>query len=60
MTGPAHTQDPPTDEALLAAARAGDASALEALLARHEGRVLRYGLRMCRHLEDARDVLQET
>ncbi len=49
-----------TDEELLQAARAGDDQALEALLARHEQKVFRFGLRMCGNEEDARDVLQET
>ena len=49
-----------TDEELLEAARAGDEEALEALLARHEQRVFRFGLRMCGNEADARDVLQET
>jgi len=49
-----------TDEELLQAARAGDDAALEALLARHERQIFRFGLRMCGNEEDARDVLQET
>lgn len=49
-----------SDEELLAAARAGDDEALEALLARHEQKVFRFGLRMCGNEDDARDVLQET
>jgi RNA polymerase sigma-70 factor (ECF subfamily) len=49
-----------TDEELLEAARGGDDEALEALLARHEKKVFRFGLRMCGNEEDARDVLQET
>jgi len=49
-----------TDEELLEAARAGDDEAMEALLARHEQNVFRFGLRMCGNEEDARDVLQET
>ncbi len=49
-----------TDEELLQAARAGDDEALEALLARHERQIFRFGLRMCGNEEDARDVLQET
>ncbi|RPH71108.1 MAG: sigma-70 family RNA polymerase sigma factor [Myxococcaceae bacterium] len=49
-----------SDEELLEAARAGDDEALEALLARHEHKVFRFGLRMCGNEEDARDVLQET
>jgi len=50
----------PTDQELLEAARAGDSRALEALLARHEGEILRFGRRLCGNEEDARDVLQET
>jgi RNA polymerase sigma-70 factor (ECF subfamily) len=45
---------------LLAAAREGDGEALEALLARHERQVYRFGLRMCGSEEDAKEVLQET
>lgn len=50
-----------TDDAdLLRAARGGDRRALEALLARHQGRVYRFSMRMCRNPADADDVLQET
>ncbi len=49
-----------TDLELLRAAQAGDALAIEELLARHEKQVYRFGLRMCGSEEDARDVLQET
>lgn len=48
------------DDALLARVRAGDDAALEALLARYQAQVYRFGRRMCRDPEDARDVLQET
>ena len=48
------------DEDLLQAARTGDRGALDALLTRHQGRVYRFGLKMCRDPEDAKDVLQET
>jgi RNA polymerase sigma-70 factor (ECF subfamily) len=48
------------DPSLLERARGGDADALEALLARHQRSVYRFGLRMCRDEEDAKDVLQET
>ena len=54
------TDQSPSDQNLLAAARAGDRQALEALLERHEGRVYRFGMKMCRDPEDARDVLQDT
>ncbi|MCM2334310.1 MAG: sigma-70 family RNA polymerase sigma factor [Anaeromyxobacteraceae bacterium] len=49
-----------TDQQLLEEARAGDRRALEALLSRHQPRVYRFGLKMCRDPEDAKDVLQET
>lgn len=49
-----------TDEALLEAARSGDKRALERLLVLEEPRIYAYGLRMCGHPEDAREVLQET
>lgn len=48
------------DETLVAAARAGDLAAVEALLARYEGRILRFSRTMCGRPEDAKDVLQET
>jgi RNA polymerase sigma-70 factor (ECF subfamily) len=50
----------PSDEALLAAARSGDAQALETLLERHQAQVYRFGMKMCRDPEDAKDVLQDT
>jgi RNA polymerase sigma-70 factor (ECF subfamily) len=50
----------PSDEHLLAAARAGDKQALEALLERHQPQVYRFGMKMCRDPEDAKDVLQDT
>lgn len=49
-----------TDDRLLDAARAGDRKALDQLLTRHQSRVYRFGLKMCRDEEDAKDVLQET
>ena len=45
---------------LLDAARGGDARALEALLESHEARLYRFARRLCRHHEDAEDVLQES
>lgn len=48
------------DEQLLAAARRGDRPALEALLERQQSRVFRFGMKMCRNPEDAKDILQET
>ncbi len=52
--------DPQDDTRLLAAARAGEAQALEKLIVRHQSRVFRFALKMCRRNEDAEDVLQET
>lgn len=49
-----------TDADLLHAARGGDASALDALLTRHQAQVYRFGLTMCRDREDAEDVVQDT
>jgi RNA polymerase sigma-70 factor, ECF subfamily len=49
-----------TDRELVEAARAGDRPALDLLLARHQPRVYRFGLKMCRDAEDAKDVLQDT
>jgi len=50
----------PAEQRLLEAARGGDAAALEALLARYQPRIYRFGMKMCRRPEDAADVLQET
>jgi RNA polymerase sigma-70 factor, ECF subfamily len=51
---------PDTDRELLDAVRAGDRGALERLLARHQAAVYRFGAKMCRDEEDAKDILQET
>ncbi len=52
--------DERTDSRLLEAARLGDARSLEALLEKHQAQVYRFGMKMCRDPEDARDVLQDT
>jgi RNA polymerase sigma-70 factor (ECF subfamily) len=49
-----------TDQELLERARTGDRASLEALLDRHQRQVYRFGLKMCRDEEDAKDVVQET
>jgi RNA polymerase sigma-70 factor (ECF subfamily) len=49
-----------SESRLLEAARDGDAEALEALLESHEARLYRFARRLCRHHEDAEDVLQES
>jgi RNA polymerase sigma-70 factor (ECF subfamily) len=48
------------DHQLLERARTGDRAALETLLERHQAQVYRFGLKMCRDPEDAKDVLQDT
>jgi RNA polymerase sigma-70 factor (ECF subfamily) len=52
--------DDVTSERLLERARGGDRGALEALLERHQAQVYRFGMKMCRDPEDAKDVLQDT
>jgi RNA polymerase sigma-70 factor (ECF subfamily) len=49
-----------SDDRLLEQARGGDGDALERLLERHQAQVYRFGLKMCRDPDDAKDVLQET
>ena len=51
---------PDNDQQLLDRARAGEAAALEELLERHQSQVYRFGMKMCRDPEDAKDVLQDT
>ncbi|HVQ53808.1 MAG TPA: sigma factor, partial [Thermoanaerobaculia bacterium] len=55
-----HTSTKVPDLELLEAARRGDARSLETLLERHQAQVYRFGMKMCRDPEDARDVLQDT
>jgi len=49
-----------SDQDLISAAKRGDRAALKLLLERHQARIYRFGMRMCRAEEDAKDVLQET
>jgi RNA polymerase sigma-70 factor (ECF subfamily) len=55
-----HAAGSASDEELLAAARRGDAPALEALLLRYQPHLFRFGLRMCGNVEDAGEVAQES
>ena len=50
-----------TDErTLIASSKGGDAAALDELVRVHQGRVYGFAMRMCRNVEDAKDILQET
>jgi RNA polymerase sigma-70 factor, ECF subfamily len=49
-----------SDHLLLEQARAGNREALETLLERHQAQVYRFGMKMCRDPEVAKDVLQDT
>jgi RNA polymerase sigma-70 factor (ECF subfamily) len=57
VSGPASTW---TEAELVDRARAGRPEAIEALLEAHEPRLFRFAHRLCRHHEDAEDVLQES
>jgi RNA polymerase sigma-70 factor (ECF subfamily) len=48
------------DLSLLDAAREGDADALSSLISRYSPKIYRFGLKMCRDEEDAREVVQDT
>jgi RNA polymerase sigma-70 factor (ECF subfamily) len=52
----------PTDAegALIDASRSGDPGAQDALVRRYQDRVYAFAMRMCRNVEDAKDILQET
>jgi RNA polymerase sigma-70 factor (ECF subfamily) len=50
-----------TDEqSLIAASKDGDPAALDTLVRVHQDRVYGFAMRMCRNVEDAKDILQET
>lgn len=51
---------PADDQELLDQARLGHTDALEQLLERHQGQIYRFGMKMCRDPQDAKDVLQDT
>jgi RNA polymerase sigma-70 factor (ECF subfamily) len=57
---PPEENDERSDAALLDAYRSGDDDALSALLRRYAPAIHRFGMKMCRDPEDAKDVLQET
>ncbi len=51
---------PNGERALIEASRAGDRDAVEELVRSHQTRVFNFAMRMCRNVEDAKDILQET
>lgn len=48
------------DRGLVERVKAGDSAAFERLFARHADRIFRFASRMCRHAQDAEDILQDT
>lgn len=48
------------DRLLVERVKAGDITAFERLFSRHHQRIYRFASRMCRHTQDAEDILQET
>ncbi len=50
----------PDEHALIAASQAGDSEAIDELVRAHQGRVYGFAMRMCRNVEDAKDILQDT
>src|SRR5574341_1447557 len=55
-----NTMSPDKEPALIEASRAGDSGALDELVRSHQARVYSFAMRMCRNVEDAKDILQET
>jgi RNA polymerase sigma-70 factor (ECF subfamily) len=47
-------------DALVRAAQGGEEGALDVLLKRYQPQIFRFGMKMCRDPEDAREVLQDT
>ncbi len=56
----ASTIPPDNERTLIEASRAGDSTAVEELVRSHQARVYSFAMRMCRNVEDAKDILQET
>ncbi len=49
-----------SEQPLITRAHGGDRAAIEQLLERHQPQLWRFGLKLCRNEDDARDLLQET
>jgi RNA polymerase sigma-70 factor (ECF subfamily) len=54
------TSRPNNEPALIEGSQAGDPAAMEELVRTHQARVYTFAMRMCRNVEDAKDILQET
>jgi RNA polymerase sigma-70 factor (ECF subfamily) len=52
--------EPKAESDLIQASRAGDARAMDDLVRAYQSRVYSFAMRMCRNVEDAKDILQET
>ncbi len=52
--------EPKTESALIQASQQGDPRALDELVRAYQSRVYSFAMRMCRNVEDAKDILQET
>ncbi|MEW6681418.1 MAG: sigma-70 family RNA polymerase sigma factor [Nitrospirota bacterium] len=48
------------DRSLVERVKTGDVAAFERLFSRHHERIYRFASRMCRHAQDAEDILQDT
>jgi len=49
-----------TDHRLITAFKAGDTEAIDKIVERYENPIFTFGLKMCGHLQDAEDIVQET
>jgi RNA polymerase sigma-70 factor (ECF subfamily) len=49
-----------TDHSLIAAFKAGDTEAIDKIVERYENPIFSFGLKMCGHVQDAEDIVQET
>jgi len=57
---PIHTVAEGDESSLIAAAKSGNAQAFEALIARHQRRILALALRLTRVRQDAEDIMQQS
>ncbi len=55
-----HTATDAIDHDLIARFKKGSMEAMEEIVERYERRIFTFGLKMCGHLQDAEDIVQET